>query len=99
MRISYRLTLAANGNSLHYTGTWQPRGLLLRIVAPVLGFLGRRHASDALARLKELAEARRGSEPHTARGDRPVRVEEERSADGEIRPTTEDVGFVVSSDC
>ena len=56
MRVAYRLEPAGNCATVRYTATWKARGLMLRLLAPVLTAASRRNARVTMARLKRVAE-------------------------------------------
>ena len=57
MVVGYRLTPTTDGTSVCFTGAWQARGIVLRLLAPLLAILGRRNATVAMGRLKAMAES------------------------------------------
>ncbi len=57
MYLSYCLTPAGRKTTLYYTVNWKPKGLMLRLMTPLLRVLSRRNIRVAMTRLKELAEA------------------------------------------
>ena len=56
MVVSYAITPADDHVTLRMTGRWEPVGLLLRLLAPLIGFMGKRNSRVAMQRLKRLAE-------------------------------------------
>ena len=56
MRVGYRMVPADDKTTLHYDADWRPQGILLWLMLPLIMWAGRNHASDALVRLKTLAE-------------------------------------------
>ncbi len=59
MLVRYALSPAGRGTELRYQATWRPRGLMLRLMSPVISIVARRECRRSLARLKE-AHGRRG---------------------------------------
>ena len=57
MRVEYRLAAAGASTSLWCNARWQPRGLMLRLMSPLINVMGRRNNRLALQRLKALAES------------------------------------------
>ncbi len=57
MHIRYDLTSNHQGTELRYRARWRPRGLMLRLMSPMIGVMARRECNRSLARLKEIAEA------------------------------------------
>jgi uncharacterized protein YndB with AHSA1/START domain len=59
MLVSYAVSPSSSADhlTLRVTGSWQPVGWVLRLLAPLLGILARRNSRAALERLRQLAEA------------------------------------------
>lgn len=56
MVVSYSITPAEGYVTLRVQGQWQPVGLMLRLLAPLFGILGRRNSKAAMQRLQKIAE-------------------------------------------
>ncbi|MEM7355617.1 MAG: SRPBCC family protein [Acidobacteriota bacterium] len=57
MEVEYRFSQVERGTAVHYTSTWQPRGLLLRLLSPLLTAVSKRNIRAQFQRLRSLAEA------------------------------------------
>ena len=57
MVVGYRLLPGDQGTGLHYTSTWQPYGLILRLLSPLITFMAKKNTRAQLRRLQKLADA------------------------------------------
>ena len=57
MDVDYRLSPVERGTAVHYTSTWQPRGIFLRLLSPLLTAMSKRNIRSQFQRLRELADA------------------------------------------
>ena len=60
MLVRYALSPAGRGTELRYQATWQPQGLMLRLMSPLIDIVARKSCRRSLARLEELAEDEAG---------------------------------------
>ena len=56
MLVSYLLRPVGQGSELIFTSAWQPQGILLRLMSPLIGVMARSKIRGTLSRLKQLAE-------------------------------------------
>ena len=57
MHVDYFLSPSETGTIVTYKARWEPHGLMLKLMTPLLTKMSQRNASDAMNQLKSLAES------------------------------------------
>ena len=58
MNVDYHLIELTDGTELTYESRWEPYGIMLKLMSPLITMMARRNVEDVMGRLKKLAEGK-----------------------------------------